>query len=503
MSSKRKAKTRLRPNTKKRRGLTLPGYNNLGPFNDLDTPTNPSDAAAYTHDVKYGILGKRAYWTYNQADEDFLDEIKDNTDYGAKIARGVFKTKKFLAEWNLLPKDEIKKKQETTEVPISSLGLKSSSGVVTRSQAKKLRQEKINKLFKNKKKPSELVPRQQSVLNLQEDTQVPLQNMTKLGSDGKGSGVNGALSETPVDEVIDVQRGFPSYQFASLPWTGIWYGSTDSMIAQDIGFRMTSPYDCIVGTTLTDSNAGTGVQNDIQMKTDTNDIAVNSAMWFTYYSKIYRYYHVVSCKWKILFENLSHEPLWIHQMYVNDENPPIQASNIDMLNWPDCESHYVAPMCNFSDTNGVKASQLMDGWQSETKTVSANTNYIAGNVIAGKQSNILQLSGQYSPGDYNREIRLDADVENWTAVTTNPKLYERLLFRLKSENPAVQAAGTNNSTSVGRKNRFKYTIQLEYLVEFKELNTGLKWPTAQQPISELTIFAGTATSDNVDEVGLT
>jgi len=87
----------------KRKGLVLPGYNYLGPFNDLESgkPTNASDEAARIHDYEYNDLqkeGKNPYFTFNRADQKFLDSIKSNSDYGGVIGRTFFNAKKRLAK---------------------------------------------------------------------------------------------------------------------------------------------------------------------------------------------------------------------------------------------------------------------------------------------------------------------------------------------------------------------------------------------------------------------
>ena len=42
---------------------------------------------------------------------------------------------------------------------------------------------------------------------------------------------------------------------------------------------------------------------------------------------------------------------------------------------------------------------------------------------------------------------------------------------------------TDQASSAGRTIRFKLTIRLEYLVEFKELKDELKWPVSTQPLT--------------------
>jgi hypothetical protein len=79
--------------------LTLPGYNYCGPGNKLDNgePTCATDAACKRHDQAYTDLidaGETPYTHWVWADQQLLDAIKDNNDYGAHIAREYFTLKK-------------------------------------------------------------------------------------------------------------------------------------------------------------------------------------------------------------------------------------------------------------------------------------------------------------------------------------------------------------------------------------------------------------------------
>lgn len=401
---------------------------------------------------------------------------------------------------NKLNNGEIDDTQPSTKAELHSKLKKGSEGtidVVINNDGtisnKRMRQKQITDDFKKKK----LKPNTDTVLNLQEDTQAPFlvpNEMSGSGSgDGTGSGLPAGLNETPVDEVVDVERGVTSYQFASLPWNGVYYRNVTNCVQYDLAFRMTSPYDTVATTLFTDTNTDpTGVQNEGKIKDV--DTIINKAMWFEYYAAIYKYYHVVSCRWKILFENLGNEPMWVHEMYVTDELPTTGASNIDMINWPDCKNHYVPSKVDYVDATGIRANQLADGWQNEGQSEGA-TNFNT-QQLNSNRSNILQLAGQFKPGQVTREIREDSEVENWTLTSTNPSHPERLLLRLKSESERYRTA--SGTPLGGRSLKFKYTIQLEYLVEFKELKAGLKWPVQSQPLT-VSINQNVALVDKTDE----
>jgi hypothetical protein len=76
--------------------LLVPGYNYCGPFNPEDNgePVNFTDECCREHDLAYKELGPSAYFYFNEADAILLERIKDETDYGAVLARNYFQTKR-------------------------------------------------------------------------------------------------------------------------------------------------------------------------------------------------------------------------------------------------------------------------------------------------------------------------------------------------------------------------------------------------------------------------
>nr|QZE11883.1 MAG: putative capsid protein [Red panda feces-associated parvovirus] len=78
--------------------LSLPGYNNLGPFNDIQPSTNELDEAARVHDIAYQYYldtGNNPYLSFNPADEEFLQAAPD-TPLG-RFAKAFFNAKKSIA----------------------------------------------------------------------------------------------------------------------------------------------------------------------------------------------------------------------------------------------------------------------------------------------------------------------------------------------------------------------------------------------------------------------
>lgn len=95
-----------KPNQQKQdnaRGLVLPGYNYLGPFNGLDKgePVNRADAVAREHDISYNEqlqAGDNPYLKYNHADAEFQEKLADDTSFGGNLGKAVFQAKKRVLE---------------------------------------------------------------------------------------------------------------------------------------------------------------------------------------------------------------------------------------------------------------------------------------------------------------------------------------------------------------------------------------------------------------------
>ncbi|QHY93490.1 capsid [Adeno-associated virus Croatia cul1_12] len=85
------------------RGLVVPGYKYLGPFNGLDKgePVNKADEVAREHDLEYNKLleqGDNPYLKYNHADKEFQEKLSDDTSWGGNLGKAVFQAKKRILE---------------------------------------------------------------------------------------------------------------------------------------------------------------------------------------------------------------------------------------------------------------------------------------------------------------------------------------------------------------------------------------------------------------------
>lgn len=474
-------------------GLTPPGYNYLGPFNAENNgpPRNPSDLVAQEHDAGYKVLSKRGanpYLYYNEADADADAQWGD--DYGGRIAKRVFRAKRELARRNIIGEIPPGRTQPTIQPSLRGNKRKQPEGFSRIESASK----RFQRMIEDVRSHQEDTP----VVNSTARQQV--EDMPDAGTStgsGDGSGNQGGLKETPIDDVWNVTRGPPNYTFASLPWES-YRISEVSRNTNDWVYRMTSPYDPEHAIQVSDINTGTGANtHTIANDTDTSQFP---ARWYNYYASQYRYYHVVSARWRLTFENLSTEPMWVHIMYRNDEAPADLATNQDMQLWAGTKSYYVPALAYAieSDGNAETNEKVANTEDQENVTMAAGlANYESGNHVAIGRSNIITPSDEYRPGDYNREVRLDTDVENWTRVNANPLLPERLFIRVR---PDIDGMYLNSSESVDRTNKYRFKFDIEYLTEFKELQAGLRFPIQRQPAIVTIQQDGTASRATASEV---
>lgn len=453
-------------------GFTIPGYPHCGPFNRIGNAENSQDQECKDHDQSDEYKSNKAYFIHNQADETLLRKARkrkntEDDNIAAKIIRGYFGAKKRFTS----------KSDEPT-----LRGLPQDYFTPQRSipQKRKLSPEDA------RRKRLRHGPSFQN-LRHREQVKVAAAPSGNPMPDGGGSGVREeGVKETPVDDPYNVFRGPPDYTFASLPYIVEALVDVQSG-CHDLQWRMTSPYDVVVNKSWADQNPGTGVNYLNTFVADTSDTTATKARYFDYYASTYKYYSTLGCRYNVSVENVGTTAFWVYWGFCNEDPPPTRASNNDMQLWKDinykkCNPQIISLSGNSIEHvratfNQVTGTSENEPGQAPTFGEPATSVNGTNNEIGG--SNVV-ISGEYNPGDFKREIRLDADVENWTAVTTNPKLPERLWIRVKpASNWNPQTSSSTNANNL----KFVIRVRMNYLTEFKELHPSLKWPYTNQPLT--------------------
>lgn len=313
---------------------------------------------------------------------------------------------------------------------------------------------------------------------------------------GGAAATHGGHQETQQDPIASgwqLQPGPPDYTHCVLPfiYERQYQAQTFSdFSAMDFGIRMTSPYDPILdpGSTV-DLNAGAGTQNHRPILTD-SETRTDKGMtaYWDFYASTYKYYSVLGCRYRIRVENLSHEKFYVHQMFINNDRPNPNASNWDMLLWRGVKSRLVTPIMRFGDTTKVWNTESNDYAVEDDDMNAAGTTNASGTVTGFARNPIgspmAVFAGEYRPGDYKREIKLDDDVEIWTPVSGNPTLPETLFLRVRAYDNATPPFG-GDADNYQRRLTFNITVECEYLVEFKELQDIFYRPASRNPIVTL------------------
>lgn len=478
--------------------LLAPGHRYLGPGNKLNNgrPANKNDKVAQMHDIHYGRIARKAkakyhpYFRYSPSDDHAIEEW-DDTGWGP-ISKRIFRAKRSLFESGIIGGTsdyERHKRQRESVIILNDKGL---AGTISPKRKQTARMSLLRGQRKRERDDLGVDPRSEhrvsKALRVSDEPVASLLNSTATTqmAEGQGSGkADGNLKETPLDDPYVVYRGPPQYTFASLPYLRDEVIRDLTTYSRDHTFRMTSPLDCLVANMTTDMNTGTGTTTVTESMTDVGDVSHQYARWFNYYAGMYNYYHVVSARYTVFVENLGGKPLWVYCMFSNEQSPPRLATNQDMQLWNDVKFHYL---------NRPYASVLSQGETERTDLPAGNNeiregtgapvnapNFETGNNVTSRGGSITcAFSGEYKPGDFNHEIILDDKVENWTAVGQNPKLSERLIIRVRPQSDSV---GVNDTAVYGDTLYYRIRVNINYLVEFKELKQQLRFPIQRQPIT--------------------
>ena len=308
-------------------------------------------------------------------------------------------------------------------------------------------------------------------------------NLGDSKMDGDGDATKQRHQETALDPVkMDWQifRGPPDFTHVSLP--AIFINNANTFVKMyEAGIRLTSPYQPFYSTTSSDINPdAAGVTTVLSA----SGVAPFGAQWYGLYASMYRYYSVLSCRYRITAENYGSEPIWMHVMKYNQEPPPANASNEDMYLWKGNTSYYMTPHAtwydNSTNTGGDRSHTV--GYDVEDNVIGVGVDTANSRVGVSRRNNAVIIhSDQYQSGDFRREVALDSEVSTWTAVNTNPSYPENLLVRFNTDEASTGLAGDNLNRN--RRLQVNVRIEVEYLVEFKELSPEVRYPTRRDPIT--------------------
>lgn len=304
-----------------------------------------------------------------------------------------------------------------------------------------------------------------------------------IGDSNMGGGDDKRHDETQIDSVDwKVFRGPPDYTHVSLP--AIFVNNIDLTTYKiyEAGIRLTSPYEPFYSTL----NTQVGVELGTALALKANGVSPFNTQFYGLYQSMYNYYSVIGCRYTITAENYGSEPIWMHLMHYNQESPPLNASNEDIQLWKGTTSYYMTPHATFygAATGGLRLATV--GYNIEDTAISttgdtANSGTNGSYGVSRQNNAVIVHSDSYKSGDFRREIALDDEISTWTGVNSSPTYPENLLVRFNTDEASTGLAGDFGTRN--RRLQINLRMKVEYLVEFKELKSAIRYPVKRDPIT--------------------
>jgi hypothetical protein len=304
-----------------------------------------------------------------------------------------------------------------------------------------------------------------------------------LGDQQMSSDDDKRHQETGLDDIDwKVFRGPPDYTHVSLPAIFVNNINLTQYKIYEAGIRLTSPYEPFFSTQATQ----VGVVSGATVALKANGVSPFNTQFYGLYQSMYNYYSVMGCRYTITAENYGSEPIWMHLMHYNQESPPLNASNEDIQLWKGTTSYYMTPHATFygAATGGLRLAT--DGYNIEDTGIStagdtANSGTNGSYGVSRQNNAVIVHSDRYKSGDFRREIALDDDISTWTSVNSSPNYPENLLIRFNTDEASTGLAGDSGSRN--RRLQINLRIKVEYLIEFKELQSAIRYPVQRDPIT--------------------
>nr|QKE54869.1 MAG: capsid protein [Parvoviridae sp.] len=286
-----------------------------------------------------------------------------------------------------------------------------------------------------------------------------------------GNGNNPQSKETPITPAPSISYGLPETHTTIIPWN-FWFSQTynsypGALALPKLSFRLNS-IDDIVASTITNvtsgSAYGTGTHNVPYEGTNSRGggtptlfprtLTVGTSVseqpfWAAYWKKLYEYYTVLGCEYKIT----AHNPTIIAQ------------TNSNALILYDMDSHSDAVGATGNKTPDAVLPELMSYKHMRIKAIAGQGGYQQNS----NHEPYEVIQGRHKPGQIARNISNDGDVKTWTKTDGSiPTLKELMNIRTGKSPFFLGAAGD----TVG----VNYQVEVKYIVQFKDLKESARYP---------------------------
>ena len=396
---------------------SVPGTNYMGAGNKLDDyeATTPNDKLSKEHDQieNYDYFN---WVTGKDGDQEFLDKV-DDKDLSGWIAKKFFSAKQLAFK----------------------------KGFIKEVAGKKI--SKMPKFDDNHRRPTPVDDVDMDSSPVMETSAARSSGQVTGRTDGSETGISPWMHPRlkPFYPTQNVIMPYISFQDVTLA-TGTGAGSYSS-----ICIRLNSIVDCLTDATFV-ANAAPAA--------DGVDATLNSPMYFTYWSKYYRYYSVLSSKYKI-------------SIVLND-----QTSRCEIACWLYHNGQQQPPIIN-AGTTTVVPDYIRKTHEHCHVTYLRDREDKAG----GYYDRGVEIDGSYVPGSVDHEVMEDEYKQTWHTIAQTPPQREvaTLILQRSDWARAVETASTHS---------LKIKIEVVYHVQWKDLVSDQQYPTLTSDVEVSTDPAG-------------
>lgn len=296
--------------------------------------------------------------------------------------------------------------------------------------------------------------------------------------------------ETPVDRLnYAIYRPFPSTHQVLMPFhsKGTWnYTATGATSVTALKVRLNSIFDIINSEYGTDYTNVTPASDKVSVGQ-----GIVRPQMREYWKNIYRYYNVIACEYKVTFANLTATPESRQAMiykYMHGQQDPPRLNNAGTAPIAHAyRQHH--PNCEFKALNSIPGWNLGVSPVVEAGTLTPFKYATGGNSYAGPlMDNVndrrVTFTGVWRPGMIDHEVLEDEFSETWTRFNETPSQFENMTFMIQ-DSPYGNNVGTAQNGN--------YFIDMNYIVQLKDLDVKYQYLEAGTDFPAITDFAAQAT----------
>lgn len=459
--------------------FTAPGHNYFGPGNPKKNgpPLTLYDYFAQIHDQDDDY----EYTAWQESDDILLDQLNANepTDAYEVMGRDYFRAKKIAADLGLirtLPK----------KTKLSDEWKKRKADFIEMASHKKHKQHGDHKEYKKRKSIMDIAhptsnKKQATFEKAPKDTSGSMHNdhhrrPTPIVPDtpeptppapaaaaAQESASHLVTNPTPVDPFRDAQmKPYKDTVNVVMPFVthGKWDYTTDVNWIGGFTIRLNSINDVMTSRTFS-ANPPNASTPQIDTLPTSGGVTIERPALFEHYSKLYKYHHVVGCKYKVTFIDIGQADqqwsIWTYHHGI--QSPPLFNTGTSVV-VPDSmrEMH---PSCHKTTLN----------------------NRTTANAMLAFERSRTSIKGYFTPGPdhVKNQVSEDNDQKVWLKSDEVSPLREQATF-------IINRSDWSRSINVTTANTLRFKLEIIYLVQWKDLNVIHEYPTNSETDYAITSY---------------